>query len=205
MYCKAVTELELQAQREIWTKKKKTILHFDYIRKIQNSNLPCKKYDMDFHGNSPIILCHKSTAVWSKSTPNSMTIPCHLSRLYLYSMLEHDMDFGQVQVTEFPWHLLRKWWDFPCGFRLIFDQTAVKKTWGNPCHIFYRVSLNSQNFPWLPTIRVTFSTGYVQTWDSRHTCIICLCMWAMEFLHYIWDMMMMTSCRYLAYILYVQS
>ena len=24
-----------------------------------------------------------------------MTIPCHLSRLYLFSMLEHDMDFGQ--------------------------------------------------------------------------------------------------------------
>ena len=24
------------------------------------------------------------------------------------------------------------------GFGLIFDQTAVKKTWENPCHIFYR-------------------------------------------------------------------
>ena len=47
-----------------------------------------------------------------KSTPNSMTIPCHLSRFYLFSMLEHDTDFGQVQVMEFPWHLLRKWWDF---------------------------------------------------------------------------------------------
>ena len=58
------------------------------------------------------IPCHKSKAVWSKSTPNSMTIPCHLSRFYLFSMLEHDMDFGQVQVMEFPWHLLRKWWDF---------------------------------------------------------------------------------------------
>ena len=47
-------------------------------------------------------------AVWSKSTPNSMTIPCHLSRFHLSSMLEHDMDFGQVQVMEFPWDLLRK-------------------------------------------------------------------------------------------------
>ena len=27
-------------------------------------------------------------------------------------MLKHDMDFGQVQVMEFPWHLLRKCWDF---------------------------------------------------------------------------------------------
>ena len=49
---------------------------------------------------------------WSKSTPNSMTSPCHLSRFYLFSMEKHDMDFGQLQVMEFPWHLLRKWWDF---------------------------------------------------------------------------------------------
>jgi len=27
-------------------------------------------------------------------------------------MLEHEMDFGQVQFMEFPWHLSRKWWDF---------------------------------------------------------------------------------------------
>ena len=46
--------------------------------------------------------------VWSKLAPNSMTIPCHLSSFYLFSMLEHGMDFGQVQVMEFPWHFLRK-------------------------------------------------------------------------------------------------
>ena len=34
----------------------------------------------------------------SKSTPNSMTFPCHFSRFYLLFMLEHDMDFGQVPV-----------------------------------------------------------------------------------------------------------
>ena len=35
-----------------------------------------------------VIFCHKSTAIWSKSTLNSMTIPCHLSRFYsLFSML----------------------------------------------------------------------------------------------------------------------
>ena len=91
------------------------------------------------------IPCHFSSqldlvAVWSKSTSNFMTIPCNLSRFYLFSMLEHDMDFGYGQVMEFPWHLLRKWWDFPCGFGLIFwpNQTAVKRTWENPRHIFYR-------------------------------------------------------------------
>ena len=55
-------------------------------------------------------------------------------------MSQHDMDFGRVQVMEFPWHLLRKWWDFPCRFGLIPEpnQTTRKKTWENPCHIFYR-------------------------------------------------------------------
>ena len=52
------------------------------------------------------IPCHfisqlDSTAVWSKSTPNSMTIPCHSSRFYLFSMLKYDMDFAQVQVIDF--------------------------------------------------------------------------------------------------------
>ena len=54
---------------------------------------------------------------------------CHLSRFYLFSMMEHDMDFGQVRVMEFPWHLLRKWEEIgsSVGFGLIFepDQTAV--------------------------------------------------------------------------------
>jgi len=38
---------------------------------------------------------------------------CSMSfiQYYLFSMLKHDMDFEQVQVMEFPWHLLRKWWD----------------------------------------------------------------------------------------------
>ena len=36
----------------------------------------------------------ESVAVWSKSTPNSMTIPCHFPRFYSFFMLEHDMDFG---------------------------------------------------------------------------------------------------------------
>ena len=62
-------------------------------------------------------------------------------QFYLFSILKHDMDFGQVQIMEFSRHLLRK-----CGisiaFGVIFNQTAVKKTWENiKCHIFYRVIL----------------------------------------------------------------
>ena len=90
----------------------------------------------------PYHFMSQSTAVWSKLTPNVMTMPCHLSRFYLFSMLKHDMNFGQVQVMEFPWHLPRKWRDFRriwSHFRP--NQTAVEKTWGNPCHIFYRVYL----------------------------------------------------------------
>ena len=41
-----------------------------------------------------------------------MEIPCHLSSAYLLSVPEHDMDFGQVQVMECPWHLQRQRWDF---------------------------------------------------------------------------------------------
>ena len=100
-----------------------------------------------------------SVAVWSKFTPNSMTIPCHLPRFYLFSMLEHDMDFGEkVQVTEFPRHLPRTWWDFPCGFGLTFepDQTAVQKTWENiKCHIFYRVRITLEMW----NVKVRLSRG----------------------------------------------
>ena len=86
------------------------------------------------------IPCHftsKSTAVSSKSTSNSMAFPCHLSRFYLFSMLKQDMDFGQSQVVEFPRHFLKND-GISIGFGLIFDQTAVKKTWENSCHVFYK-------------------------------------------------------------------
>ena len=59
-----------------------------------------------------VISCHKLTVVWFKLTPNFMTIVWHWSRLHSFSMLNHDIDFRGVQVMEFPWHLLRKWWDF---------------------------------------------------------------------------------------------
>ena len=58
-----------------------------------------------------VISHHNST--WWQFGPNPHRIPWHLYRFYLWPMLEHDiMDFVQVQVMKFPWHLLRKWWDF---------------------------------------------------------------------------------------------
>ena len=65
---------------------------------------PCKKYDVDSHGNS--MSFHVTNR--RQFGPNPHQIPCHLSRFYLFSMLEHDMDFLQVQVMEFTWYLLRK-------------------------------------------------------------------------------------------------
>ena len=48
--------------------------------------------------------------------PNPHQIPWRFHVIYpgflFLPMLEHDMDFGWVQVMEFPWHLPRKWWDF---------------------------------------------------------------------------------------------
>ena len=82
-----------------------------------NTVLPYKKCDVDSHGNSMsfhIVTWHKSTAVcvWSKSTLNSMSIPRHFPRFYLFSMLKHDttwiLHFTQVQVMEFPRHFPRK-------------------------------------------------------------------------------------------------
>ena len=116
---------------------------------------PCKKLDKILM----TIRCYFSSqldlvTVWSKSTPNSTTIPWHLSRFYLFFMLENDMTFGRGQVMEFPWHLLRKWRDFPWRFGLTFEpnQTAVKKTWENPCHIFHRVIHAKPHFYFVCTL-----------------------------------------------------
>ena len=76
-----------------------------------------------------VISCHRSTAFWSKLTPNSMNITHHLSRFYLFSLLEHDMDFGKVQVMEFPWHFPRQWWGFHrnwCHFRANCRQADMR-------------------------------------------------------------------------------
>ena len=68
--------------------------------KVKNLREPCKK-GHGFLWSSQVISRPESTAVWPKLTPNSMTISCHSSRFYLFSMLRHDMDFGQFQVMEF--------------------------------------------------------------------------------------------------------
>ena len=60
---------------------------------------------MHSHGNTmSFISSHKSTEVWSKSTPNSITIPCHLSRFDLFALEKYDKDFRQLQVMEFSLH-----------------------------------------------------------------------------------------------------
>ena len=56
-----------------------------------------------------------------------MTIPCHLSRFYLFAMQEHDMDFDQVQAMEFPWHLLKKMMTFPLDLVSISTKLPSKR------------------------------------------------------------------------------
>ena len=60
---------------------------------INKSWNPCIMWHV-FSWKFNIILRHKSTTICFKLTPNFMTIPCHLSRFYLFSMFKHDMDFG---------------------------------------------------------------------------------------------------------------
>ena len=92
---------------------------FCFFRKEKFQGCPIngtKEREVTLHSSKIVtwilmkIPCHKLTVVWSNLTPDSMTIPCHLSRFYflLFSILKHDMDFGKVQVMEFPWHLPRK-------------------------------------------------------------------------------------------------
>ena len=70
-----------------------------------------------------------------------MTIPCHLSRLCLFSMLKHDMDLDKFKSWNFH-GILQENDGISIGFDLIFDQTPVKKTRENPCHILYRAYIN---------------------------------------------------------------
>ena len=88
-------------------------------------NYPCSKCDGESHGNS--MRHFKSMTVWSQCTPNPHQIPCHLSRFSLFFMLKHDMDFGQVQVMEFSWHWLRKWWDLHQDFILFLPKLPSKR------------------------------------------------------------------------------
>ena len=125
---------------------------------------PCKKCAMDSHGNSMSFLVTNRlglVAVWSKFTLNYMTIPCHLSRFCLLSMYKHDMDFGQVQVMEFSWYLLRKWWDFRriwchfpsncCEKAFLFnddDWWWLPESWGWDCT---SIKLTRRSLMWIPS------------------------------------------------------
>ena len=90
------------------------ISHFLQGLYINNNNYtvnlwryPWKRFDMGSRGISTSF--HVTN--WKQFGPNPHQIQW-LSRFYLFFMLEHDMDFGLVQVMEFSWHLLRKWVDF---------------------------------------------------------------------------------------------
>jgi len=54
------------------------------------------------------IPCHFSSQIHTKLHDDSISI----TQILFFSKLEHDMDFGLIQVMKFPWHLLRKRWDF---------------------------------------------------------------------------------------------
>ena len=75
-----------------------------------------------------VISCQNLTAIASKSAPNSMTMySMSFIQVYLLSMQHYDIDFGQVQVMEFPWHFQDN--DGICTrFGGIFDQLAIKET-----------------------------------------------------------------------------
>ena len=88
-----------------------------------------------------------------------MTIPCHLSRLYLFSILKHDMDFGQVQVMEFPSHFLRK---------SMFEVWMV-----NIPHLFFKlITLNVSQFSYFPCKKcdmdflMSFWREFGRKWDQ---------------------------------------
>ena len=88
-----------------------------------------------------VLLCHKWTEVWSKFTPNSVTIPCHLSRFYVFHAET--------------WHGF--WTSSSHGIAMVFAKKMMefsdlesfstklppkrqsKRQRQNPCHIFHRV------------------------------------------------------------------
>ena len=85
------------------------------------------------------IPCHKSTSVWSKSTPNSMTIPCHLSRFYLLSLLEHDLDFAQVCHGIFM-AFAKKIMGFPLD--LVSFSTKLPSKWHEKIRVIFFTGIN---------------------------------------------------------------
>ena len=57
-------------------------------------------------------------------------------------MLKHGMDGGQVQVMEFPWHLLRKWQAFRqiwSHFRPTYREKDMRKSVSHLLQGRYRI------------------------------------------------------------------
>ena len=71
---------------------------------------------------------HKSTGIWSNLTP----MPWLFHVIYpgficfLCWNMTWILDMFKSWNVHDPWHLLRKWWNFPCGFGLVIDQTPSK-------------------------------------------------------------------------------
>ena len=82
---------------------------------------------------------------------NSMTIPCHLSKFYLFSMLEHDMDFGQVQVMAF-----------------------AKKMMGFPSYLILGLILTKLPSKRHEEVHVAFFTGMVQIYGGSNLSTGCV-------------------------------
>ena len=74
----------------------------------------------------PCISCHKSTGVWSKSTPNSMTIPCYLSRFYLFSICPY-MTWILQKFKSWNFHgMIEKMIHWISSDLVIFNKTAKR-------------------------------------------------------------------------------
>ena len=98
-------------------------------------NPPYEKWDMNSHGNSMSFYVtsqrhfgqnwHQIPWLFHVSYPGFICLPCAKTWHGFWTSSSHgiSMVFAKEMM----------------GFTLYFDQIVVKKTWENPCHIFYRV------------------------------------------------------------------
>ena len=104
--------------------------------------------------NMTWILMEIHVTNWRLFGPNPHQIPWVFHVLYpgfiCFPCWNMTWILDKFKSWGFPLHLLRKWRVF-IGFDLIFDQTAHKKTWKRPCHIFYRVNKILCTVIWLPS------------------------------------------------------
>ena len=111
--------------------------HGFWTRTLQYINLhtPCKKCGLDSHLNFvPFHITNRRQFGWFRNWhqipwlfhvihPGFIRFPC--------KNMTWIMDYGQIQVMEFPWHLPRKWWDFhriSSHFRPNYHQKDMRKS-----------------------------------------------------------------------------